>query len=57
MQHCEWELYLSVIINNALTHSQSFQFGRQRYDNVNIITALFPFWVAPGSKWNNHSKI
>lgn len=34
MQHCEWELYLSVIINNALIHSQSFQFGRQRYDNL-----------------------
>lgn len=24
MQHCEWELYLCVIINNALIRSQSF---------------------------------
>lgn len=57
MQHCERELYLSAIINNAFIRSQSFQFGRQRYDNVNIIIVLFPFLMAPGSKWNNHSKI
>lgn len=57
MQHCEWELYLSVIVNNTLIRSQSFQFGRQRYDNLNIITVLFPCLMAPGSKRNNHSKI